>query len=129
MPEPASIEDEPWKIHGAEVKYLPTQAVAGVAHVKGRTAILCADGKRNKTEDLGGQCLWIGRRAIGEQVHHRLPYAGRVNKQYAAFVEWGLGHEPRHTLDDVGIAGTERKPLELADRQHWPGRSAVLKLV
>ena len=29
MPEPASIEDEPWKIHGAEVKYLPTQAVAG----------------------------------------------------------------------------------------------------
>jgi len=29
MPEPASMDEEPWKIHGAEVKYLPTQAEAG----------------------------------------------------------------------------------------------------
>ena len=29
MPEPASMDEEPWKIHGAEVKYLPTRAEAG----------------------------------------------------------------------------------------------------
>src|SRR5437867_11404453 len=26
MAEPASMDEEPWKIHGAEVKYMPTQA-------------------------------------------------------------------------------------------------------
>ncbi len=29
MPEPASMDEEPWKIHGAEVKYMPTQAETG----------------------------------------------------------------------------------------------------
>ena len=29
MTEPASMDDEPWKIHGPEVKYLPMQAVVG----------------------------------------------------------------------------------------------------
>ena len=29
MTEPASMDDEPWKIHGPEVKYLPMQAKVG----------------------------------------------------------------------------------------------------
>src|SRR5436305_15066507 len=29
MNEPASRDDEPWKIHGPEVKYLPMQAAVG----------------------------------------------------------------------------------------------------
>src|ERR1043166_6537266 len=29
MTEPASMDDEPWKIHGPEVKYLPMQAKLG----------------------------------------------------------------------------------------------------
>src|SRR2546426_4316130 len=29
MTEPASMDDEPWKIHGPDVKYLPMQARAG----------------------------------------------------------------------------------------------------
>ena len=29
MTEPASMDDEPWKIHGPEVKYLPMQALVG----------------------------------------------------------------------------------------------------
>ena len=29
MAEPASMDEEPWKIHGADVKYLPMQASVG----------------------------------------------------------------------------------------------------
>jgi len=29
MTEPASMDDEPWKIHGPDVKYLPMQAQVG----------------------------------------------------------------------------------------------------
>jgi len=29
MAEPASMDEEPWKIHGADVKYLPMQAEVG----------------------------------------------------------------------------------------------------
>src|SRR5881398_1017185 len=29
MTEPASMDDEPWKIHGPDVKYLPMQAQGG----------------------------------------------------------------------------------------------------
>ena len=29
MAEPASMDEEPWKIHGAEVKYVPMQAEVG----------------------------------------------------------------------------------------------------